>query len=129
MMIPVRLETDNIISEATMGGTTKYTTVMEKYSFDMKAILGRSIPLIHGPGGLHPARANSLDAVESLIDALDNKDWGVRWFAADGLGMMEEPAAAKAVERLTEVSEKDPNKLVREIAGIALAKISKTKRR
>ena len=127
MLIPVRLETDNIISEATMGGSTKYTTVTEKYTFDMNAIVGRSIPLIHGPKGLHYVKRDSIDAVESLIDALDDKDWGVRWFAADGLGMIEESDAAKAIERLTELSEKDPNKLVREVARIALTKISKTK--
>lgn len=67
------------------------------------------------------------NSLETLISALDDSDWGVRWYASEALGEMGKIANELATKRLTELSKNDPHKLVREEAKNTLEKIGKAK--
>ena len=76
-------------------------------------------------GGLLVGRnAAKPEATESLIAALGDAEWNVRWMAAWALGEMK---ASAAVESLTSLSLRDENEWVRRKAVRALGEIGESK--
>jgi HEAT repeat protein len=68
-------------------------------------------------------REDAPRVVPALIDALGDKDWALRMWAASSLGRFG-PDARAAVVTLTELL-KDPNESVRESAENALKRIKR----
>ena len=107
MVTLVRIETKIIETK-----TTYFPTMITTYYTWTATVGERRIPL-----------KLDLNALEPLLSALDDPDWGTRWHAAEALGQMGKVAGEMAVKRLTELLKDDPNEHVREAAKDAQEKI------
>lgn len=93
---------------------TGRTNLIEKttvYGY-IEARIGRSLP----------AKLDA-SALYALVDALEDRDWGVRFHAAEALEKMGAIVNEQGIEQLRELSQNDPHEAVRQAAKDAVENI------